>query len=80
MLTTKFKNLRTEEDVTIAKFNPKLIGIANQRFQLGKKYPYMNLSRKTLRSLLKRFKVKMAAIEEVHDITPIRLDELMGLH
>lgn len=33
MVTSKFENLMSEEDKTIANFNAKLIGIPNQAFQ-----------------------------------------------
>ncbi|GAA0145417.1 hypothetical protein LIER_05615 [Lithospermum erythrorhizon] len=34
--------------------------------------------RKVLRSLLKRIESKVRAIEEVHDLTDMRLDDLIG--
>lgn len=79
MLTTRFEKLEVEEDETIAMFNAKLIDIANQAFQLGKRYSYEMLIQKTLRSLAKRFEAKVAKIEEARDITTMWLDELMGL-
>lgn len=47
-----------ENDETIGIFNAKLIYIANQTFQLGKKYYDEKLVRETLRSLPKRFEAK----------------------
>lgn len=47
-----------ENDETIGIFNAKLIDIANQTFQLGKKYYDKKLVRETLRSLPKRFEAK----------------------
>ena len=38
MLTAKVENLKVDEDDIVAIFNGKMIDIANQAFQLGKKY------------------------------------------
>ncbi|KAH7691999.1 Zinc finger CCHC-type protein [Dioscorea alata] len=78
MLTTMFENLRMGEEETIAIFNAKLMDIANQAYQLGKKYSDKKLVQKTLRSLPRRFEAKVAAIEEARDITTMKLDELIG--
>ncbi|XP_039122028.1 uncharacterized protein LOC120258644 [Dioscorea cayenensis subsp. rotundata] len=78
MLSTIFENLKMREEETIIIFNSKLMDIANQAFQLGKKYFDKILVQKTLRSLLRRFDAKVVAIEEGRDITTMRLDELMG--
>ena len=43
-----------------------------------KKYVHTKLVRKTLRSLPKRFAYKVIVIEEVHDVSMMKLDELMG--
>lgn len=59
-------------------FNAKLMYIANQAFQLGKRYSDEKLVWKTFRYLPKRFETKVVAIEEACDITSMRLDELMG--
>ena len=37
-----------------------------------------DLARKTLRALSPRFKMKITAIEEVHDLKVLKFDELMG--
>ena len=37
-----------------------------------------DLVRKTLRALSPRFKMKITAIEEVHDLKTLKFDELMG--
>lgn len=63
-----------EENETIAIFNTKLMGIANQAFELGKRYSDEKLVRKPLRSLPNRFEAKIVVIKEVRDITTTRLD------
>ena len=77
MLASRFKDLRMLEDETISDFNSKLCDIANKTFTLGEKYSETKLVRKTLRSLPKRFAYKVAAIEEVKDVSTMKLDELM---
>ena len=62
---------------TISEFNSKLCDIANEAFAFAKKYSDTKLVRKTLRSLPERFAYKITAIEEAHDVSIMKLDELM---
>ncbi|XP_073137339.1 uncharacterized protein [Henckelia pumila] len=78
ILATKFEDLKMEEDETINDFNTKLCDITNKAFALDEKYSEAKLVQKTLRSLPKRFDIKVAAIEEAKDIDGMRLDELTG--
>jgi hypothetical protein len=64
LLTTKFENLKMDEDETISKFNTRLRDIGNSSFALGEKMPEEKLARKILRSLPKRFNMKVTAIKE----------------
>lgn len=66
------------EDDNIAMFSGKLRDIANKAFQSGEPYSKEKLMRKTLRSLPMRFRPKVAAIEEVKDVTKLSLDDLLG--
>ena len=77
MLASKFEDLRMLKDESINDFNSKLCEIANEAFTLGEKYTEIKLIRKTLRSLLDRFAIKVVAIEEANDVNTMRLDELM---
>ncbi|KAA0060581.1 uncharacterized protein E6C27_scaffold22G004530 [Cucumis melo var. makuwa] len=45
---------------------------------LVKKIPDSKIVRKVLQSLLRKFDMKVTAIEEAHDITTLKLDELFG--
>ncbi|MCI34724.1 gag-pol polyprotein [Trifolium medium] len=67
-----------DEDETISKFNTRLRDIANSPFALGEKMSEEKLVRKTLRSLPKRFNMKVTAIEEAQDLSTIKVDELIG--
>ncbi|KAK2424222.1 gag-protease polyprotein [Trifolium repens] len=64
LLTTKFENLRMKEEESIQDFHMNLIDIANAFEDLGEKVSDEKLSRKMLRSLPKRFDMKVTAIEE----------------
>ncbi|CAM8982318.1 unnamed protein product [Rhodiola kirilowii] len=77
-VTSKFENLRMQEDETIADFNTQILDISNEAFSLGEPMTEETLVRKVLRSLTKRFAMKALAIKEAHDVKTLRLDELMG--
>lgn len=78
LLTTKFQSLKMSEDETIVEFNVRLLDIANESFSLGEKISEEKLVRKVLRSLPRRFDMKVTVIEEAHDITTMKVDELFG--
>ncbi|TYK19154.1 gag-pol polyprotein [Cucumis melo var. makuwa] len=56
----------------------KVLEIANESLLLGEKIPDSKIVRKVLRSLPRKFDMKVTAIEEAHDITTLKLDELFG--
>src|ERR1044072_4958825 len=78
MLTTKFESLKMSEEQTIADFNMQIRDIANASFALGEQISEEKLVRKILRSLPKRFAMKVTAIEEAQDIGLMKVDELIG--
>ncbi|KAK1582204.1 hypothetical protein Q3G72_012788 [Acer saccharum] len=59
-------------------FQDKLLDIANQCQALGTPISGERLNWKILRSLPKRFKAKVTAIEESKDVDVISIDELLG--
>ncbi|WJX55219.1 hypothetical protein P8452_41015 [Trifolium repens] len=77
-LTSKFEALRMKDDESIQDFHLSLLDIANSFEALGEKMSDEKLSRKLLRSLPKRFDMKVTAIEEAHDISTTKMDELVG--
>ncbi|CAM8953272.1 unnamed protein product [Rhodiola kirilowii] len=77
-VTSKFENLRMQEDETIAHFNTQVLDISNEAFALGEPMTDETLVRKVLRSLTKQFAMKALAIKEANDVKTMRLDELMG--
>ncbi|KAI3465123.1 hypothetical protein Pfo_021786 [Paulownia fortunei] len=78
MLASRFEDLRMLESESTTNFNGKLCDIASEVYAFGEKDMDIKLIRETLRSLLERFAYKVIAIEESHDITKMRLDELIG--
>ncbi|CAM8917541.1 unnamed protein product [Rhodiola kirilowii] len=78
MVTSKFENLRMQEDETIADFNTRVLDISNESFALGEPMSEETLVRKVLRSLPKRYAMKALAVKDAHDVKTMRLDELMG--
>ncbi|WJX62830.1 hypothetical protein P8452_47785 [Trifolium repens] len=77
-LTSKFEALRMKDDESIQDFHLSLLDIANSFEALGEKMSDEKLSRKLLRSLPKRFDMKVTTIEEAHDISTMKMDELVG--
>jgi hypothetical protein len=75
---TKFENLRMKEDENIHEFHMNILEISNASGALGEKMSDEKLVRKILRSLPKRFSMKVTAIEESQDICNMRVDELIG--
>ena len=78
MLTTQFENLRMNEDESISEFHICVRDLENSSFTLGEKMSEEKLARKILRSLPKKFAMKVTAIEEAQDISNMKDDELIG--
>ena len=77
-LTTKFEEIKMEEDESFDEFYAKLKDIVNSAFNLGETIPEPKIVRKVLRFLPERFYAKITAIEESKDIDNIPLAELVG--
>ncbi|KAK2418362.1 putative mitochondrial protein [Trifolium repens] len=77
-LTSRFEALKMKDDENIQDFHLKLLDIGNSFEALGEKMSDEKLARKLLRSLPKRFDMKVTAIEEAHDISSMKMDELVG--
>jgi len=77
LLTTKFESLKMKEDETIQDYYMNVLDIANSFDSLGEKLSNEKLIRKILRSLPKRFDMKVTTIEEAQDITSMKVEELI---
>src|SRR4051812_24428655 len=67
-----------KEDKTVYEFYMIVLEISNNSEALGEKMTEEKLVRKILRSLPRRYNMKVTAIEEAQDINNMKLDELIG--
>ena len=72
------QNLRMLEGESIHDYYLNILDIVNAFDSLGEKISDEKLVRKILRSLPKRFDMKVTAIEEAHDISGMKVDELVS--
>ncbi|KAA0065827.1 gag-pol polyprotein [Cucumis melo var. makuwa] len=79
LITSKFEALKMFEDESVSEYNERVLEIANESLLLGEKILDSKIMRKVLRSLPRKFDMKVTAIEEAHDITTLKLNELFGL-
>jgi hypothetical protein len=66
------------EDESIQDYHLNILDIANSFESLGEKISDEKLVRKILRSLPKRFDMKVTTIEQAQDISSLKVDELIG--
>ncbi|GAU51225.1 hypothetical protein TSUD_412310 [Trifolium subterraneum] len=77
-LTRKFENLRMKKDESVHNFYMNVMDFANSFDDLGEKLSDEKIVRKILRSLTKKFDMKVIAMEEAQDISTMKVDELIG--
>jgi hypothetical protein len=70
--------LKTLEDESIQDYHLNILDIANSFESLREKISDEKRVRKILRSLPKRFDMKVTAIKEAQDISSLKVDELIG--
>jgi hypothetical protein len=78
MLVSQFEDIKMLEDETFNDFFGKLSEIRNSMINLGKKVYDTKIIRKVMRSLPKRFRMKVIAIESCIDLEAMRIKELVG--
>ncbi|CAL2247396.1 unnamed protein product [Prunus armeniaca] len=78
MHTLQFETLMMDENETFSEFYAKLCVIVNACSGLGEKIPEDRVVKKILRSLPQRFQPKITAIEEIHDLNTLKVQELIG--
>ena len=66
------------KDEFVAEYNERVLEIAKVSFNLGEKIPESKIVRKVMRSLPRKSDMKVTAVEEAHNITKLKLDELFG--
>ncbi|CAM8900418.1 unnamed protein product [Rhodiola kirilowii] len=67
-----------KDNETIPEFNARVLDLSNEAAELGKLVDGERMASKVLRSLPTRFAMKVTAIEKIHDISKLKLDDLMG--
>ena len=77
-LTSRFEEIKMEEDETFDEFYAKLKDIVNLAFNLGETIPEPKIVRKVHKSLPERFHAKITVIEELKDIDKIPLTKLVS--
>jgi hypothetical protein len=78
MLISKFEEIKMLEDETFGEFYSKMSYLRNSMVSLGKPISDVKLIRKILRSLPKRFRIKVTTIEESKDLKEMKIEELVG--
>ena len=78
MLTTRFEELKMNEDNSFDSFYGKLNEMVIRKFNLGEKTKDSKIVRKILRSLLESFRANVTTIEESKDLDEIKIQELIG--
>ncbi|KAK2369873.1 gag-protease polyprotein [Trifolium repens] len=78
LLHSKFENLRMKEEETIYNFHMSVLDLANSFDSLGERLSDEKMVRKILRSLPKRFDMKVTAIEEAQNIASMKVEEAVG--
>ena len=78
LVTTKFENMKMYEEETIREFYVRIRDLSNESHALGEPMSDAKLVKKILRSLPERFKIKVTTIDEVHDTSEMKVDELIG--
>ncbi|CAM8883117.1 unnamed protein product [Rhodiola kirilowii] len=67
-----------KDSETIPEYNGRVLDLSNEAAALGNPIDGERMDSKVLRSLPLRFAMKVTTIEEMHDISTLKLDELMG--
>jgi len=77
LITIKFETLKMKDDESIQDFHMSILELANASGSLGEKMIEEKLVGKILRSLPKRFDMKVTAIEEAQHIANMKVEELI---
>jgi hypothetical protein len=78
MLISRFEEIKMFENETFGEFYTRINDLENSMVSLGKKVSNAKLIKKLLRSLPKRFRIKVTSIEESKDLDSMKIEELVG--
>jgi hypothetical protein len=74
MLISKFEEIKMLEDETFNEFYTRIRDLRNLMVSLRKNVSDAKLIKKILRSLLKRFRIKVTTIEESKDLDSMKIE------
>jgi hypothetical protein len=80
MLISRFEEIKMLDNETFGKSYTKINDLRNSMVSLGKRVSNVKLIKKTIRSLLERFRIKVNAIEESKDLDSVKIEELVRSH
>ena len=75
----KFENLKMEDHESITDFHGRIRDIANQAERLDKPITEESLILKVMRALPEKYKMDVKAIRHSHNVSELKLDEMMGI-
>jgi hypothetical protein len=78
MFISRFEELKMLEEETFGEFYSKMSDLRNSIMSLRKPVLDVKLIRKIVRSLPKRFRIKVTTIEESKDLEKMKTEELVG--
>jgi lipoate-protein ligase A len=73
MLISRFEEIKVLEDKTFREFYSKMSDLRNSMVSLGKPVSDVKLIHKILRSLSKRFRIKVTTIKESKDLEEMKI-------
>jgi hypothetical protein len=78
MLISRFEEIKMLEEETFGEFYSKMSNLRISMVSLGKPVSDVKLIQKILRSLPKRFRIKVTTIEESKDLEEMKIEQLVG--
>lgn len=78
MLTTRFEEIRINNEEFFNESYTKANDIVRSSFNLGERIPEAKIGRKIIKSLPKRIRPKVTTIKERKDLDTIKIEELVG--
>jgi hypothetical protein len=78
MLISRFEEIKMLENETFGEFYTRINDLRNSMVSLRKRVSDVKLIKKILRSLLERFRIKVASIEKSKDLDSMKIEELVG--
>jgi hypothetical protein len=78
MLVSQFEIIKMLEDESFNEFYIKISDLRNSMVNFGKKISDAKLIKMILKSLLERFRIKVATIEGIKDLDDMKIEKLVS--